>query len=217
MEVEAGPSGQKLKDSTESVGIKTLDIWHTGYKTFTANRPLDKPADFKGLKFRVMPSQIQIAQYTLLGAAAVNMDFSETYNALQTGAIDGQENPLDTTYDMKVHEVQKYVTISRHGILDQFIMASKAWFDKLDQPVKDAVMHGVAAGRQVALENTLKAEEKAMAVFKEAGVTIKTLNPQEREEWIKAFAPVREIYITSYGEPAKEMLDLFESEIAKIK
>jgi C4-dicarboxylate-binding protein DctP len=215
MRVEAGPAGATLKASTEKVGVKTLDIWHTGYKTFTANKPLDTPADFKGLKFRVMPSQIQAAQYEIQGAAAVNMDFSETYNALQNGALDGQENPLDTTYDMKFHEVQKYVTISRHGVLDQFIMASKRWFDGLDEPSRQALMKGVAEGREVALENTHKAEKIALDAFRKAGVTIKELAPEEHAAWAKAFAPVKEVYIKRYGKDAQDMLALFEREIAK--
>ena len=215
MAVEAGPAGAALKALTEKAGIKTLDIWHTGYKTFTASKPLNSPADFKGLKFRVMPSPIQAAQYETVGAAGVNMAFSEAYTALQNGALDGQENPLDTTYDMKFHEVQKYVTISRHAVLDQFIMAGKKWYDSLDEPTKQLLMEGVAAGRGVALQNTLRSEKIALEAFKNAGVTIKELTPEERVVWAKAFAPVREVYVKRYGKDAQTMLDLFEKEIAK--
>ncbi len=215
MAVEAGPAGQKLKDSTSEVGITTLDIWHTGYKTFTCNSPLNTPANFKGKKFRVMPSQIQIAQYELLGAAAINMDFSETYNSLQTGTIDGQENPLDTTFDMKFHEVQKYLTITHHGVLDQFIMASKVWFDALDPTIRAAIVKGCEEGREVAVQNTHLTEEKALKAFRDAGMEIKELTAEERAQWVEALAPIKETYVKNYGEAAREMLDLFEAEIAK--
>ena len=82
--IEHGEAAAALRDTTTEIGVKTLDIWHTGYKSFTATSKLYLPSDFKGLKFRVMPSQILFKQYEALGATGVNMDFSECYNALQT-------------------------------------------------------------------------------------------------------------------------------------
>lgn len=214
--IESGPAGQALMATTEEIGVKTLGIWHTGYKTFTANSPLDTPAQFAGLKFRVMPSQIQIAQYETLKATPVNMDFSECYNALQTGAIDGQENPLDTTTDMNFQEVQKYCTVSRHGVLDQFIMVSKTWYDGLEPDIQQAILKGVEEGRKVALDKTHEAEAKAMDKMAAANVTVKELSEAEIAAWREALAPVKEIYVNKYGDKAKELLALFESELTKL-
>lgn len=217
VELEAGPAGQKLKATTDDIGVKTLDIWHTGYKGFSAQTPLRKPEDFKGLKFRVMPSPIQIAQYEVMGGTPINMEFSECYNALQTGAIDGQENPIDTTYDMKFQEVQKTFTLSRHGVLDQFIMASKDWFEKLPEDIKTALLKGVEEGRQVALEKTHETEEVGLAAFKEKGLEIIELTPEERAAFVEATKSVKDLYVSKYGAEAEELLKVFEEEIAKLK
>ena len=213
--IEKGPAGQALMATMEKVGVKTLGIWHTGYKLFTANKPLNTIADFAGLKFRAMPSQILMAQYRTVGATPVNVDFSETYNALQTGAIDGQENPFDTTTDMNFHEVQRYATVSNHGVLDQFVMVGKAWFDKLPPELQEAVMKGVEAGAAVTVQKTHEAESVSRKKMMDAGVTIKELNEAEMKEWRAAFAPVRQVYIDNYGDEAKALLELFEAEIAK--
>lgn len=217
MELEAGPAGQKLRATTEEIGVKTLDIWHTGYKGFSAQTTLRKPADFKGLKFRVMPSPIQIAQYEAMSATPINMEFSECYNALQSGAIDGQENPIDTTYDMKFHEVQKTFTLSRHGVLDQFIMVSKDWFEKLPADIQAAVLKGVEEGRQVAIEKTHETEEIGLAAFKEKGLEIVELTADERAAFMEATKGVKDTYVSKYGEKAAELLKVFEEEIAKLK
>lgn len=217
MELEAGPAGQKLKATTEDIGIKILDIWHTGYKGFSAQTPLRKPEDFKGLKFRVMPSPIQIAQYEAVGATPINMEFSECYNALQTGAIDGQENPVDTTYDMKFQEVQKTFTLSRHGVLDQFIMVSKDWFEKQPEDIQAAILKGVEEGRQVAIEKTHEVEEAGLAAFKEKGLEIIELTPEERAAFIEATKGIKDLYVSKYGADAADLLKAFEEEIAKLK
>lgn len=215
--LEQGPAGQALRATTEGIGVKTLDIWHTGYKGFSAQTPLRKPDDFKGLKFRVMPSPIQIAQYEVMGGTPINMEFSECYNALQTGAIDGQENPIDTTYDMKFHEVQKTFTMSRHGVLDQFIMVSKDWFEKQPEDIQNAIIKGVEEGRKVTLEMTHKIEQEGLAAFKEKGLEIIELTPEEREAFVEATKKVKDIYIEKYGTKAAELLKTFEEEMAKLK
>lgn len=217
IKLEQGPAGDKLKETTESIGVKILDIWHTGYKGFTAQTDLVTPEDFKGLKFRVMPSPIQIAQYEALGATPINMDFSETYNALQTGAIDGQENPVDTTYDMKFHEVQKTFTISNHGVLDQFYMAGKEWFEKLPQEDQEIIITALEEGRKVALDKTLEYQEVGLEAFKEEGLTINTLTEEQRSAFEEATSEVKELYVSRYGDEAKELLQIFEEEIDKLQ
>lgn len=215
--IEHGEAAEALRDTTTEIGVKTLDIWHTGYKAFTATSKLYLPSDFSGLKFRVMPSQILFKQYEALGATGVNMDFSECYNALQTGAIDGQENPLDTTTDMNFQEVQKYCTISNHGVLDQFIMASDTWYQSLSDEDKKIIMDGVDAGRQLCLEKTHEKEAGSRKILEEAGIEIHELSEEELSQWKEALSVCRDEYISTNGERGKELLEKFDAEIAALK
>ncbi len=213
LKVEQSEAAQKLLDSTDEIGVKTLMIWHTGYKQFTANKPLVAPEDFKGLKFRTMPSPIQMEQYNVLGATPINMEFSETYNALQTGAIDGQENPIDTTYDMKFHEVQKAITLTNHGVLDQFIMVSKNWYESLPTEIQDSIVKGVEEGRKVALEMTHEIEKEALQEFKDKGLEIVEITPEQRQVLIDATKGLRGLYVSKYGDKAAELLEDFDKVI----
>lgn len=215
--IEHGEAAAALRETTTEIGVKTLDIWHTGYKAFTATKKLYVPDDFIGLKFRVMPSQILFKQYEALGATGVNMDFSECYNALQTGAIDGQENPLDTTTDMNFQEVQKFCTISNHGVLDQFIMASNTWYEGLSDDYKKILMDGIDAGRQVCLDETHKKEAASRKILEDAGIEIHELSDEELALWKEALTVCRDEYITMNGDRGKELLEKFDAEIAALK
>ncbi len=217
VQIETGPAGQALMATTESAQIKTLDIWFTGYKQFTCSKPLENVSDFSGLKFRSMPSQVLMAQYTTLKATPVSMDFSETYNALQTGAIDGQENPLDTITDMNFHEVQKYVTISNHGVLDQFIMVGKDWFEGLEPDLQEAIIEGAKAGRDTCVKATLDVQSASMDKIKAQGCVVIELDDAQIAQWRDALSPVRQVYLDNYGsQGGEELLELFEQEIAKL-
>ena len=114
LDSEAARSTMKLMESKDLV---TLDFWFSGLKNFSSNVALREPKDFKGVKFRVMPVPIIVEQFKALGATGSNIDFSEVYTALQTGALDGQENSYDVIYEQKFHEVQKYITESKHASL----------------------------------------------------------------------------------------------------
>jgi len=217
IQIEHGEAAKALLATTSEIGVETLDIWHTGYKTFTANSKLYVPDDFKGLKFRVMPSQILIAQYETLGATPVNMDFSECYNALSTGAIDGQENPFDTTADMNFQEVQKYLTVSNHGVLDQFVMASKTWWDAMDPADQAIILEGINAGREVCVTETQNKTEASRAKIEEAGVEIHELTEEELAQWKDALAACKDIYVKNYGDRAQELLNMFEAEVAALQ
>src|SRR5205823_11153751 len=113
--VTEGPVGASLFRKLEDKGIKGLAYWDNGFKDMTANRPLRTPDDFKGLKMRIQSSKVLDTQMRALGASPQVMAFSEVYQALQTGVVDGTENPPSNLYTQKMHEVQKYVTLSNHG------------------------------------------------------------------------------------------------------
>src|SRR5690606_29355180 len=112
-----GPFGKALCDSFETRGVVCLMLWPNGRKSFTSNQPIDTMEAFAGQKFRVMDSNILIEQFDALGASAIALPFGELYTALQTGVVDGEENPLDTIRAMKFYEVQKYLVRSAHGAM----------------------------------------------------------------------------------------------------
>src|SRR5664279_1699380 len=115
--VTDGPIGDRLLKLLDAKGMVGLAYWDNGFKQMTANKPLHVPADYKGMKFRIQSSKVLEAQFRLLGATPQVMAFSEVYQALQTGVVDGQENTPANMYTQKMDEVQKYMTMTNHGYI----------------------------------------------------------------------------------------------------
>lgn len=207
LKLQESDAMRALLDKTDDVGIHTLGIWHTGYKQFTGPKPLNHPEAFKGLKFRAMPSPVIFEQFNVLGASPTDLAFSETYNALQTGTIDAQENPIDTTFDMKLHEVQTHTTMTNHGVLDQMIIVNKAFYDGLDQDIKDAMKKAFDAGRDVTIQKTYENIDKYRKIMEDSGMQFVEISPEERQAFVKKVEPVRDFYINEFGEEGKQLLD----------
>ena len=134
---QQGEFGQALLDSMQKRGLQGLAYWHNGMKQFSANKPLLLPSDAKGLKFRVQPSDVLVAQMEALGANPQKMAFSEVYGALQTGVVDGQENTWSNIYGQKFFEVQDGITETNHGIIDYLVVTSTDFWDGLPDDVRD--------------------------------------------------------------------------------
>jgi C4-dicarboxylate-binding protein DctP len=182
--------GQKLKDSMTRRGLKGLAFWHNGMKQLSANKPLIKPADAKGLKFRVQASDVLVAQFQELGANPQKMAFSEVYGGLQTKVIDGQENTWSNIYGQKFFEVQDGITETNHGVIDYMVVASSEWWDGLKPDVRDQfakILEEVTMERNAESE---KVNQEAKQKIIEAGGTIRTLTPAERQAWVDAMKPV---------------------------
>jgi len=191
--VTYGPVGKKLFAELEPKGIKGLAYWDNGFKVFSANRPLRKPEDFKGLKMRIQSSKVLEAQMRALGAIPQVMAFSEVYQALQTGVVDGTENPPSNLYTQKMHEVQKYVTLSDHGYLGYAVIVNKRFWDDLPDEVRAALEKAMEEATVYA--NDIAAEENAKAIeaVKAAGTSeIITLSAEEKLALKKALVPVHE-------------------------
>src|SRR5258706_4585865 len=129
--VTRGPVGASLLKKLESKGIIGLAYWDNGFKDMSANKALRTAADFRGLKMRIQSSKVLDSQMRALGAVPQVMAFSEVYQALQTGVVDGTENPPSNLYTQKMHEVQKYLTISNHGYLGYAVIVNKKFWDGL--------------------------------------------------------------------------------------
>ena len=127
--VTEGPIGQKMLKLLEPKGMIGLAYWDNGFKQMSANKALRMPEDYKGLKFRIQSSKVLEAQFRLLGATPQVMAFSEVYQALQTGVVDGQENTPSNMYTQKFHEVQKYTTLTNHGYIGYVVVVNKKFWD----------------------------------------------------------------------------------------
>ncbi len=187
---QTSADGQKLKDSMRRRGLQGLAFWHNGMKQISANKPLMTPADAAGLKFRVQPSDVLVAQMEALKANPQKMAFSEVYGALQTGVVDGQENTWSNVYGQKFFEVQDGITESNHGVIDYLVVASVDWWDGLPEDVRTqlkTILDEVTAARNAESESVNQDAKKAII---EAGGVVRTLNAEQRAQWVAAMKPV---------------------------
>ncbi|XWN30782.1 MAG: TRAP transporter substrate-binding protein [Devosia sp.] len=215
LELHKGEAMEKLAASMDKHNMVLVDVWHTGYKQWTGNRPLNTLDQYDGLVSRVMPSPILAEQQKALGLTPVTMPFPETYSALQSGAVDAQENPNPTSWNMKFHEVQSHLTMTYHGNLDQVILVNKPWFEGLSEECRTALMKAMPEANNVALTETMKQEEQAMADFKEEGLTIVEVSDEERNALREAILPtVRAFYVENTGDEGKAIIEAFEAEMA---
>jgi len=208
-----GPLGQDLLQSLEAKGLKGVDFWSSGYKNFTTGRkPIRTPDDFKGMKIRVIPSPLLSAQYEAWGASPTPVDFKELYTALQQGLVDGQENPAGTIVDVKLYEVQKYMTESRHGFLHYIMMFNKKWFDAQSKPNQEILIQAVKEAGRWERKAMLDRDAEATRRIKEAGLEVSALTPQAREQFRQLSLKVHERFADRVD---KEYLRRVYAEIEK--
>ena len=183
--------GQALLGAAERKGIKGLGYWLNGMKQISANHALINPEDAKGLKFRIMSSDVLKAQFEAVNANPQKMAFSEVYNALATGVIDGQENTWSNIRSKKFFEVQKDTTISNHGVLEYALVTNKRFWNGLPTDIRmqlDQIVKEVTA--QVT-QFALDAAVKDMQTVADSGKTnIHTLTDAQKEQWVSAMKPV---------------------------
>ncbi len=182
--------GQKLLRSMRRKGLLGLAYWHNGMKQMSANRPLLVPADAKGLKFRVQASDVLVAQFEALGANPQKMSFKEVYGALQTKVIDGQENTWSNIYGQKFFEVQDGITETNHGIIDYLLVTSTEWWEKLPKAVGEQFAQIVKEVTEERNQESTAVNEKNKMFVIEAGTTVRTLTPEQRQQWVDAMKPV---------------------------
>ncbi len=182
--------GQALLDSMKRRGLQGIAFWHNGMKQLSASKPLLVPADAKGLKFRIQPSDVLQAQFEALGANPQKMAFSEVYGALQTKVVDGQENTWSNIYGQKFFEVQDGSTETNHGIIDYLVVASNEWWDGLPGDLRDQLATIIREVTEERNAESTKVNEEAKAAIIAAGGVIRTLDDEQRALWVKAMKPV---------------------------
>lgn len=189
--VVEGPVGQRLFAILETKGIRGLAFWDSGFKMMSANRPIRVPADMRGLKVRIQGSKVIDAQMRTLGANPQVMSFSEMTQALQSGVVDGAENPPLNFYSQKVYEVQKHLAVTNHGYLGFAVIVNKRFWDGLSPEIRSALE--TAMSESTELNNSLTERESADAM-QAIGKTGKTViyhpTPQEMAQWREALLPV---------------------------
>lgn len=188
---QAGEVGRDLLTHIEDDGYLGLAYWHNGLKQLSANTPLRVPENAAGLKFRIQASDVLLAQFEALQANPQKMAFAEVYQALQTGAIDGQENTWSNIYSQKFFEVQKHITESNHGLLDYMVVTNTEFWQDLPDDIRSELEATLA---EVTIEvnkiaNDLNVADRQRIVDSGRSEIIE-LTAEEREAWKKAMAPV---------------------------
>ncbi|HEY9106006.1 MAG TPA: TRAP transporter substrate-binding protein [Roseateles sp.] len=189
--ITEGPLGAELFKKLEPKGIKGLAYWDNGFHIMSANKPLHTVADFKGMKMRIQSSKVLDAQMRALGAIPQVMAFSELYQALQTGVVDGTEGVPSNFLTQKISEVQKHMTLSNHGHLAYAVIVNKKFWDGLPADIRTQLEGAIKDATTYA--NAIAATENATALdkIKASGkVTVYTPTPAEINEWKKALMPV---------------------------
>lgn len=176
-----GKVGQQLLAGASSGGLVGLAYWELGFRNLTNNRhPVTRLEHFDGIRLRTMPSELAIATFKRLGADAQPLPFPQLREALATGAFDGQENPLPTIVSAKLHEVQKYLTITKHLYGAYGVMASKKWWDSLSKADQELVRKAFWEARIFQRAESQRATDESLATIKAAGVKVAELDPGER-------------------------------------
>jgi len=185
--VTQGPVGAKLLKKLETKGLIGLAYWDNGFKVMSANKPLKKPEDMRGVKMRIQSSKVLDSQMRSVGAIPQVLAFSEVYQALQTGVVDGTENPPSNLYTQKMHEVQKYVTMTNHGYLGYAVLVNKKFWMGLPADIRAALESSMKDATTYANSVAKKDNDEAMAGVKKSGKSqIITLTAQEKAAWRKA-------------------------------
>lgn len=189
--VTQGDLGRAMLDKLQDKGITGLAFWDNGFKIMSANRPLYLPKDFLGLRLRIQSSRVLEAQMTALGAVPQVIVFSEVYQALQTGVVDGAENTPSNMATQRIPEVQKYATVSNHGYLGYAVIVNQKFWDDLPSDLRAGLEQAMAEATDYANSIAKGENEAALAAMKSEGVTLfHELTADELTAWKAALEPV---------------------------
>jgi len=200
--VTDGPLGAKLLKKLEPKGMTGLAYWDNGFKQMTANKKLITPEDYKGVKFRIQSSKVLEAQFRALGAIPQVMAFSDVYQALQTGVVDGQENTTSNIYTQKMHEVQKYMTMTNHGYIGYVVVVNKKFWDGLPADIRTELEKAMKEATAFGNGQSAKENEDALEAIRKAGKTeIITLTEAQDAAMRRAMEPVYKDVAGRVGQP----------------
>ena len=191
--VTNGPVGKGLLAKLEPRGIRGLAYWDNGFKSFSLNSPIKSPADLKGKKLRIQSSKVLEEQVRTIGGLPQVMAFSEVYQALQTGVVDGTENPISNLYTQKMHEVQKHLTLTEHGYLGYAVIVNKKFWDGLPADVRTQLDEAMEQATRYANQIAKVENDAALDAVKKSGkTTVDVPSKEERLAFKKAMVPVHQ-------------------------
>ena len=210
-----GEVGKSIADKLPGVGLVNLAYWENGFRNLTNSRkPVEKLEDFPGLKVRVMQNNIFLDTFRTVGTNAVPMAFQEVFPALETRAIDGQENPLVTIDTSKLYEVQKYLSITRHAYTPFMVLYSKALWDKLSTDEQKALSECAIQGRDEQRKVSRDLSQKSLENLKKQGMIVNELSETEQKRLRDVVKPVYEKHAATIG---KDTVDRMLTALAKIR
>ena len=211
--VTDGALGARLLKLLDAKGMTGLAYWDNGFKQMSANKKLVQPSDYKGLKFRIQSSKVLEAQFRALGAIPQVMAFSDVYQALQTGVVDGQENTWSNIYTQKMHEVQKYATVTNHGYIGYVVVVNKKFWDGLSADIRTQLDKAMKEATDFGNSQSAKENEDALEEIKKAGKTeIISLSPDQDEAMRKAMMPIYKDVASRVGQ---SLIDEFLKETGR--
>lgn len=175
-----GPIGQKVMDKLQDKGLVGLVYWENGFRNLTNSKhPVAKLEDLDGIKLRVMQNNVFLESFKTLGANAIPLPFSELFSALETKAVDGQENPFNTILSSKFYEIQKYLTVTNHVYSPWIVTVSKKYWDGLSKAEQKVLMDAAKKSRDFERKDTRAEADKALADLKAKGMQVNTLPAAE--------------------------------------
>lgn len=210
--VFTGEIGAELLEMLEAKKIKGLALWSNGFKQMmSTTRPLIAPDDFRGLRFRIMPSEVIEKQFRLLGGEPVAVSFDHVYRALEQHEFDGQENTISNIYSKSFYKFQPYITISNHGYLGYAVMMNQAFWDHLPKDIQQKITEAMAEATQWNLQESKAQNERELQQLKRReDVFLYRLSEEEKRKWEQKFAPLYEEFAKRFG--ARLLDEIRESE-----
>ena len=208
-----GPVGRQVMDKLEEKGLVGLVYWENGFRNLTNNaRPITRLEDFSGVKLRVMPNPVFLETFKLMGANAVPLPFSELFTALETKAVDGQENPFNTILSSKFYEVQQYLTVTNHVYSPWIVTVSKRWWDGLSPTEQSILLEAAKKARDFERQDTREEAARALAELKDKGMQINEVAPAEVQRMREQAAPAIQKVVDTVGQ---QLFDQVQAEAEK--
>jgi C4-dicarboxylate-binding protein DctP len=206
--VVKGDTGKWLMQKLEPKGIKGLAFWDAGFYMLSANKPLITPADYQGLKIRISGSKIADHYFRKMGCITQVMAFSELYQALQTGVVDGCENTPSNYLTQKIHEVQKHISITEHAHLHYAVIVNSKYWDALPPELRDQLNKAMADATDYANSIAAKEQVEALDAIKKSGkCELHPMDASQRKAWREAMSSSWEF---AEGRCGKEILDMLK-------
>ena len=210
-----GAFGKKLLDRLPEKGLVGLGYWDHGFRNMTTSKKAIITADdFQGLKIRVLQIPIYIDMMKALGANPLPLPFPELYGALESGTVDGQENPLTSIVGSKLHEAQKFLSITRHSYNPLVVLASKKSWDKLSEEDRKILLEAANEAKSYQRKVSRDAETKALDTIKAAGLKVNEVSAAELDRMREKVKPAADKFTREAGEA---LVSELRAEIAKAR